>query len=276
MLTHQTLSELEKAMRLNKLALALSLSLFALPLTVMAQDTAAAAEPAAQAETTEAAPAAEAEAEAPASNLSWNLSVTSDYVFRGITQTDFDPALQGGVDYAFGDSGWYIGVWGSNIDFASTGSPDIEIDAYAGFATDLSEDWNLDLHAIRYFYIGEDEDYGSLDYNEYFAKITYAEMINFTVAYANDYANADVSSTYYALGGNWEVGNGFGLNASYGHSSFSGGWGSYDDWNLGVSRSFGPVEAALNYYDTSGGYVDDLFGGDNASDTFVISFKIGG
>jgi uncharacterized protein (TIGR02001 family) len=258
-------------MRLNKLALALSLSLFALPLTAMAQDTAAAAAP------TDAAPAAEAVVvEEPASNLSWNLSVTSDYVFRGITQTDFDPALQGGLDYAFGDSGWYAGVWASNIDFVSTGTPDIELDGYFGYATDFSEDWNLDLHAIRYFYLGESDGYPSLDYNEYFAKVTFAEMINFTVAYANDYANSDFSSTYYALGGTWAFDNGLGVNASYGHSDFSQDVGSYNDWNVGISYSFGPVDAALNYYDTSGDYADALYGGDNTSDTVVISFKIGG
>ena len=65
--------------------------------------------------------AAEAKSRPP--NFSWNLGVTSDYVFRGITQTDFDPALQGGLDYAFGDSGWYVGAWASNVDFADPDGP---------------------------------------------------------------------------------------------------------------------------------------------------------
>ena len=260
-------------MRLNKLAVALSLAMFAMPLSAMAQDSAEAAAPAEQA-TEAAAPAAAAEE--PASNLSWNLSVTSDYVFRGITQTDFNPALQGGLDYAFGDSGWYVGTWMSNIDFVSTGSPDIELDGYFGYSTDLSADWNLDLHAIRYFYLGESDGYGSIDYNEYFAKVTYGGMISATVAYADDYANANFSSTYFQLAGTFDIGNGFSLNANAGHSDFSDGVGSYNDWNIGVSRSFGPVECAINYYDTNGNYSDALYGGDNTSDTFVISFKLGG
>lgn len=258
-------------MKLNKLTLALSLAIFAVPLTAMAQDAAAA--PAEQASE---APEAAAAAEEPASNFSWNLGVTSDYVFRGITQTDFDPALQGGLDYAFGGSGWYAGVWASNVDFVAVGTPDIEFDAYFGYGTAIAEDWSLDLHAIRYFYFGESDGFGSLDYNEYFVAVSYAEMITFTVAYANDYANLDYSSTYFGLTGAFDVGNGFSLNAGVGYSDFSKSVGSYTDYNIGVSRSFGPVEAALTYYDTTGNYADSLYGGDNTSDTFVISFKIGG
>lgn len=258
-------------MSLNKLALALSLALFALPLTAMAQESTEATE------TTEApaadAPAAEEEA---ASNLSWNLSVTSDYVFRGITQTDFQPAVQGGLDYAFGDSGWYVGTWASNVDFADSDGPDIELDAYAGYGFAASEDWSVDMHAVRYTYLGERDVYGNIDYNEFFASTTYSEMLTFTLAYAPDYANADFSSLYFGVGGTWEVGNSFSLNAGVGHSKFSDNVGSYTDWNLGVSRSFGPVEAALTYYDTTGGYIDDVFAGDNASDTVVLSLKIGG
>jgi uncharacterized protein (TIGR02001 family) len=256
-------------MKLNKLALALSLTVFALPLTAMAQDAAPAAEAADQAN---AAPEAAVVVEEAESNLSWNLSVTSNYVFRGATQTNDNPALQGGLDYAFGDSGWYVGTWLSNIDFVSPGTPDIELDGYFGYSVDFSDDWNLDLHAVRYFYLGSSQSYGSIDYNEYFAKVTYAEMINFTVAYANDYANGGYSSMYYNLGGSFDLGHDFSLNASVGHSNFSDDFGSYDDWNIGVSRQFGPVDIAINYYDTS---TDDATAGFR-SDNWVLSFAFGG
>jgi uncharacterized protein (TIGR02001 family) len=265
--------ERRNPMSLNKLALALSLAMFALPMSAMAQD---ATDTTAPAQDT-AAPAADAPAaEEPKSNLSWNLSVTSDYVFRGITQTNFDPALQGGLDYAFGDSGWYVGTWASNVDFNDSDGPDIELDAYVGYGTSMSDDWSLDTHVVRYTYLGERSAYGNIDYNEFFVSTTYSDMLTFTLAYAPDYANADFSSTYFSVGGTWEVGNGFNLNAGVGHSKFSDDVGSYTDWNLGVSRSFGPVEAALTYYDTTGNYVDYIFGDHKASDQFVLSFKIGG
>jgi len=133
-------------MKLNTLNLALSLAFLALPMSAMAQET-----------TTEA-PATEplaevVEADKAESNFSWNAAVTNDYVFRGVSQTDGDPALQLGADYAFGDSGFYVGLWGSNVDFGSDG-PDIEADAYVGWGTDLSDDWNLDLSVVRYSYFG--------------------------------------------------------------------------------------------------------------------------
>ena len=263
-------------MKLNKIALALSLAAFAMPLTALAQDAAETTEATTEVAAQEAAPAAEAAAEEEStSNLSWNLSVTSDYVFRGITQTDFDPALQGGLDYAFGDSGWYVGAWASNIDFAASDGPDIELDTYVGYGTSLSDEWAVDVHAVRYTYIGEQDTYGSLDYNEFFVGTTFNDMLTLTFAYAPDYANADISSTYLGVAGSWEVGSGVSLNAGVGHSKFSDDVGSYSDWSLGVSRSFGPVEAALTYYDTTGDFVDFLYDG-KASDQVVLSFKIGG
>lgn len=256
-------------MRLNKIALAMSLAAFAMPLTALAQD---AAEPEVAAEQEEAA----VEAEEESSNLSWNLSVTSDYVFRGITQTNFDPAVQGGLDYAFGDTGLYVGAWASNVDFDDADGPDIEVDTYIGWSRDLAEGVNLDLHLVRYTYLGEREVYGNIDYNEYFAALSYNEMLTFTVAYADDYANGGYSSLYYNLAGSWDLGNDVAVNAAVGRSNFSDDVGSYTDWNVGVSRQFGPVNAALNYYDTNGDYVDDIFGGDKASDQLVLTLAFGG
>lgn len=253
-------------MSLNKSALALSLAVFALPLTVMAQDSGATADPAQQ--TSEAAEVPAAAGEEPASSLTWNLSVTSDYVFRGITQTDFKPAVQGGLDYAFGDSGFYAGVWASNVDFADPDGPDIELDTYVGYSTDLGDDWNVDFSVVHYAYSGERNAYGNLDYNEFFARTTYREMLTFTLAYANDYANLDYSSLYFSVAGSYDLGNDFSLNAGVGHSKFSGGNGSYSDWNIGVSRQFGPVNAAINYYDTS-------ISGGRTSDTIVVTFALG-
>lgn len=246
----------------NKLSLVMSLLLLGSPLVALAQDAGEPADPAQQAE-----PASEP-AEAAEPDLTWNLSVTSDYVFRGITQTDFKPALQGGLDYAFGDSGFYVGVWGSNVDFADNDGPDLEVDSYVGYNTDINDSMNLDFSVVRYSYLGERDVYGNVDYTEFLGKATYDEMLTFTVAYANNYSNLDYSSLYFNLAGEWEIGNDISLNASIGHSDFSDDNGSYNDWNVGLSRQFGPVNAALNYYDTN------LSGG-KTSDTLVLTLALG-
>lgn len=256
----------------NKIALALALATLALPMGALAQDATDSAD-AAQDE----APAAAAEDadEEESSNLTWNLAVTSDYVFRGISQTDRDPALQGGLDYAFGDTGLYVGAWASNVDFADSDGPDVELDYYIGWNHDLSDTLNLDLQVVRYSYLGEQDAYGNIDYNEVIGALAYDEMLTFTVAYANDYANEGFSSLYYNLGGSWDVGNDVAVNAGVGRTNFSDDVGSYTDWNLGVSRQFGPVNVALNYYDVTGGFIDDVYGSEKASDRVVLTLSLG-
>jgi uncharacterized protein (TIGR02001 family) len=261
----------------NKIALALALAAFALPMSALAQDAAATEETAEAAQDEAPAAAAEEVAEEEAeSNLSWNLAVTSDYVFRGISQTDFEPALQVGADYSFGDSGLYVGAWASNIDFVDSDGPDIELDYYIGWNHDLSDTLNLDLQVVRYSYMGENDAYGNIDYNEFIGALAYDEMLTFTVAYANNYANEDISSLYFNIAGSWEVGNEFEFHAGAGRTNFSDDVGSYNDWNLGVSRQFGPVNVALDYFDTTGSYVDDIFGDEKASDRVVLTLSLGG
>ena len=250
-------------MSLYKLSLALSLALLASPLSALAQDAGETTDPAQQ---TEAADEAPAEAAEP--SLTWNLSISSDYVFRGVSLSNFKPALQGGLDYAFGDSGFYVGAWSSNVADVDPDGPDIELDTYVGYSADISADWNLDFSVVRYSYFGARDAYGDVDYNEFFAKTTWSEMLTFTVAYAPDYANLDYSSLYLNLAGSWELGSEFSLNASVGRSRFSDDNGSYNDWNLGLSRQFGPVNAAIHYYDTS------LSGG-KTSDTLVLTLALG-
>ncbi len=100
--------------------------------------------------------AQEAEAE---SNFSWNVGVVSDYVFRGVSQSNREIAIQGGVDYAFGDSGFYVGTWASTVDYGEVDAPDFEADFYVGYNTDLGEKFNLDLMVTRYTYYGEQNGY---------------------------------------------------------------------------------------------------------------------
>ena len=104
-----------------------------------------------------AAPAAEA---APAIHtITANVGMVSDYVFRGISQSQHQPAVQGGVDYAH-VSGLYVGAWGSMIEWADRKDlqvhkdNQVELDLYGGFKNAVG-DFGYDLGAIRYFYPGK-------------------------------------------------------------------------------------------------------------------------
>lgn len=239
----------------NPLPLALAALLLTLPALASAQ---------------EADPADDAGEE---SMLSWNAAVSTDYMFRGVSQTDGEASLQLGADLSF-DNGLYVGIWGSNVDFGD-GGPDLEVDTYIGWNTDLNERWNLDLGLVRYNYIGEQDGYGSIDYNEFLANLALDETWTFTFGYTNDVYALDDDGFYYGVAGSFDLGYGWGLDATVGRSTFGNSTGidDYLDYSFSVNRDFGPVNAALGYYgtDSSG---DDNFG-EAADNRFLFTLSIG-
>lgn len=80
-----------------------------------------------------------------------NVGIVSNYVFRGLTQTWQNPALQGGVDYAHAD-GWYAGLWGSSISNKQYAGGWAELDYYMGFNGKFNPDWSWTLGAIGFYY----------------------------------------------------------------------------------------------------------------------------
>lgn len=208
-----------------KLSLAVALMLAAMPLVAFAQE------------------ATEEEASSP---WSWSAAVTSDYVWRGISQTDEDPAFQAGLTYTT-PVGIYVGTWASNVDFGGAG--DWENDWYLGYNTDLGENFNLDVMYNYYSYPG-DEITG--DFGELIVKGTIFDSYSATVAYSNNFANTKGSSVYYALGGSWELPADFGISAGVGRSTFDDDVGieDYTDYSVSLSKAFGPASVSLGYYDT--------------------------
>ena len=95
------------------------------------------------------------------SPFSGNVSLATDYLFRGFTQTDHRGAIQGGFDYA-NPNGFYAGAWGSNIswltDTASygyTAGAGLELDTYAGYSAGFATDFTYNVGFLRYNYSGE-------------------------------------------------------------------------------------------------------------------------
>src|SRR5690349_17698147 len=85
--------------------------------------------------------------ETPKHEFSYNLALTSEYRYRGLAQTRFDPALQGGADYTHGPSGLYAGTWLSTIKWTKDlgGDGDVEVDLYAGKRGTLSGVFSHDI-----------------------------------------------------------------------------------------------------------------------------------
>jgi len=94
----------------------------------------------------------------PEHTLTGNIGLFSQYIFRGLTQTNRDPALQGGFDYAH-SSGLYAGTWGSNISWLRDGGAyraggSLELDAYGGYKMSFG-DFGVDLGTLYYWYPGD-------------------------------------------------------------------------------------------------------------------------
>jgi len=204
------------------------------------------------------------------SPISANVGIVSDYQYRGWSQTDEKMALQGGFDYAH-DSGFYIGVWGSNVswlaDSASGVTNSLEIDVYGGYSTEVGP-IGLDVGLLQYYYPGS---YPSSGYNspntlEGYVGVSW-EFLSFKYSYAfTDLfgINDSDGSQYFDLGAEYEIGAGVTLAAHVGRQKVEGG-GSYNDWKIGVSKEFVGLTFGLDYVDTD---VDDE---DLADERLILS-----
>jgi len=178
--------------------------------------------------------------------ISANVALTSDYVWRGVSQNQEDLALQGGFDYAH-DSGFYVGVWGSNVNFiiAST-----ELDIYGGWAKEFENGFGVDFGIIRYSYHGSDIS-DELDFTEYYASVSYA-------GFGFIYSIGDEFGDQYELSYGYDF-EGFSLAAAYGNYDIADDGNDYDYYSVGVSGEVGGIGLDLSYYDTDG-QGDALFG----------------
>ncbi len=118
-------------------------------------------------------------------DLSSTVTLTSNYLFNGITLTEDDPALQPSLDWV-SEAGWYVGTWGSNVSFVE--NTDREVDFYAGYYTDLGSNWALDLGVAHYTYYGS-SDSSAFDYPEAYIKMSYGGT-KLSYWYAKDYFGA--------------------------------------------------------------------------------------
>jgi uncharacterized protein (TIGR02001 family) len=188
------------------------------------------------------APAAE-----PASPLTFNIGVWSQYIFRGLSQTDYKPAVQGGVDYAH-SSGLYVGVWASNIqwlrDFGiSTGQA--EIDIYGGYKKTFAEDYTVDVGFLRYQYPGSvHEGFTNPNTTEMYVAGSWKFVtLKYSQALTNAFGNADSEGSYYVdLTAAIPVAETWTLTLHAGRQKFKGpsaDQATYNDFKAEIAKDFG-------------------------------------
>lgn len=175
--------------------------------------------------------------------LSANIGAVSNYVWRGMTQTDDGPAVQGGVDYAH-ESGLFLGTWVSNVDFRAP-DPDVEVDFYGGYSG-TAGDVSYKATLIYYWYPGEKV---PADFSEVQVSATYGMFTvggAYTLAGQNDYVpNGNKmpydSGDFYLYGSiAIPLGNDFSLTGTVGYYNFDDEEDTaFTHGVIGISKSAG-------------------------------------
>lgn len=209
-----------------------------------------------------------------AAEVTGYLVATTDYVHRGVTQSDSHAAVQLGVDLSF-DSGFYAGVWGSSVDIDNgpTRHRDTEISYFAGYGQGLSEKWMLGGHIVAYTYPGTEGDV-DYDYVEYSLAVNYDDRFWVEYAYSPDLYDTGEHTHNLELYGEWPLPAGLVLGAGAGLYDVSRPSGDdYAYWQLGLTREFGRFSADLRYHDTNR-YVPIVSTPDRAEQRIVLSLRL--
>lgn len=161
-------------------------------------------------------------------HISGSMLFTNDYIFRGISQTKQEPAVQGGITFTF-DSKIYLNLWGSNVDFLSLNGEQatLETDQTVGYSNSFGE-FSFDIHFVRYTYPRA----SNATYNELMGSISYS-FLTFLMGYSGNVFGSHGPGTYSNLSASFDV------PAKYAHFddvTLSGGIGNYNlDSNAGNS-----------------------------------------
>jgi uncharacterized protein (TIGR02001 family) len=235
---------------------------------------------------------------APASTLSFNVGVVTDYRYRGISQSSRNPAVQIGADYAH-KSGFYIGAWHSTIQWItdnssmgpvrSTVKGAGELDIYGGYKGEIVKGLGFDVGMLRYEYLGntlEDtggtkygvydnanttEVYGALSYGMFTAKYSFSTTPLFGNLRSSGSGYLDLSATV-------DLGNGLSVVPHFGAQSVVNvPVAAYNDYSVTLNKDFGNgMVASLAYVTTNANQtnyarpIDNKFLGESAG---VIGIK---
>jgi uncharacterized protein (TIGR02001 family) len=220
--------------------------------------------------------------------LSGNISLTSNYLFRGVSQTQDGPAIQGGLDYEH-PSGFYVGTWASNVAWVKeTGLKDnnsLEIDLYGGYKGEAGP-IGYDIGLIRYHYPGKStagattpnttEVYAGVSWE--FLSLKYSHVVSdHFVGWTTSTGGKTRGSYYVDLSAEYDLGSGWGVFAHVGHQDVKGNdAASYTDWNIGVSKAVGFGAFSLMYSKTDADTATYTWGSSPkkvANGAFVLTFS---
>jgi uncharacterized protein (TIGR02001 family) len=215
--------------------------------------------------------------------FSSTVTAVSDYDFRGVSLSAKDPALQASFDYAFGETGFSVGAWASNIDYGDDVDGTLEIDLYAGYEASINDDLSWNAGLVWYTYPGSDNTATKSkikSYPELSAGVDW-KGLGFKQWLAIDYSGSNDTALYTEANYTFGLPQNFSLTLHTGYS-----WGDafedaeYLDYGVTVGVDVGKFSLALKLVgtDASGDEKvrDDVFNNEarvlfSASTTFPWS-----
>lgn len=200
--------------------------------------------------------------------ITGTVTVTSEYVLRGVSQTNEEPAIQGEIVYA-GSTGFYVGTWGSSINLEHIGLPQeaqVELDLFAGWAWEAENGFGLDLGVIHYDYPGASE----INYEEIYFGLSF-KWLSVTYYYADDFLGLGGEGHYVDSALSFELPAGFSLGFHAGFNSFADEVGilDYVDYKASVAKAFGQLSLEVAYSNT-----DENQLGNHDDDRVIVSLSV--
>ena len=211
---------------------------------------------------------------------SGQIAATSDYVLRGVSQTDGHIAVQGSLAYR-ALSGVYAGAWASSLDrtdwYYPAGTAGLEIDLFAGYGRRLADNWSVDARATGYLY-PEDGDFADYAYVEFESALLYRDVVRMSVAWSPDVSLVtrqglveDRQSLALDIAARAPLLPWLSFVAGIGFRDIDGASpGGYAYWNAGLSTQRGSLSIDLGLYGTDGNG-RELFGSDSAGSRTAVS-----
>lgn len=194
--------------------------------------------------------------------LTGTFNISTNYMFRGVTNSNNNPAAQGGFTYTF-PSGIYFNIWGSNVDFADPKGniATVEFDTIAGIRNDVTDNLSYDINIDRYNYPGATP----ASYYEGIAVVTYY-IFSGTLGYSSNVYGSHQEGYYtslavnYDLPGTYKYTDNVTLTASVGHYDLpeDAGLISYNDFLLGITKNIGQYSLILQWTDTTNSHQGQL------------------
>ena len=214
-----------------------------------------------------------------AGSFSGSADLTSNYVFRGISESNNNPVVQGSLTYSLQTTGIYFNVWGSTVDFLDNQGKRarIELDTSIGIANPITDNANYDISLARYNYPNA----GAADYNELIVIANY-QFLEGTIGYSPNAYNSHKTGIYYQLGLNYDLPvpakysyfQGISMSATVGHYSLpkSAGLDSYNDYSVTVSKKISNYILSLGWTGTDGRAHDAPLDNNHIVGTVAVNF----